>query len=122
MATFTECANNNAGIPGADGVASISCLEPLFVNIVNAVIALTGIALFFMIVVSGFNFLFSGGDPKKLEQARQSLTYSVIGLIIIATAYLIIRTIASFTGIEDILHFKINTTLLPGTYLPLNYI
>ncbi len=91
----------------AKDVVTIQCLEPLFASLVNTVIALSGVAVFIMIVYSGFNFLFSGGDPKKLEQARQGLTFSVIGLIIIASAYLIIRTIAEFTGARDILIFKI---------------
>jgi len=33
-----------------------------------------------------FHFFFSSGDPKKLEQARGTLTNAIIGLVIIVAA------------------------------------
>lgn len=93
-----------------DGAPSISCLEPLFANIVNAVTLLAGIALFAMLTVGGYKYLTSGGDPKKTEEAKGVLTYSFIGLMIIIGAYLIIRVIATFFGDpigSSLLKFKI---------------
>lgn len=83
-----------------DGVATFSCLEGLFRSILNAVIGLAAVALFIMFVMGGFNFLFSGGDQKKLEKARGTLTNAIIGLVVIVGAYLILRTIGLFTGID----------------------
>lgn len=95
------------GVPNADGVATLSCLVPLFENIVRAVVAFGGIALFLMLLVGGFNFLFSAGDPKKLEQARGTISQAIIGLVIMSAAYLIINLIGRFTGIESITTFTI---------------
>lgn len=95
------------GVPNSDGVATLSCLGPLFENVVNAVVAFGGVALFLMLLVGGFNFLFSAGDPKKLEQARGTISQAVIGLIIMSAAYLIINLIGRFTGIESITTFTI---------------
>jgi hypothetical protein len=81
-------------------VATISCLEPLFENAVWGVVALAGVGLFIMLIIGGYGFLFSGGDPKKLEKARGTLTNAIIGIVVIVTAYLIIRTIGVFTGIN----------------------
>lgn len=88
-------------------VATIQSLETLFKNIITAVVSLTGIALFIMLLVGGFSFLFSGGDQKKLEQARGTITNAIIGLVIVVAAYLIIRIISVFTGNPDILKFTI---------------
>ena len=52
-----------------------------------------------MLLVGGFNFLFSGGDPKKLEQARGTVTQAIVGIIIMSLAYLILLTIQTFTGV-----------------------
>lgn len=93
-------------VKGAEGVATIKCLEPLFQNLVNAIIALSGIALFIMLIVSGYNFLFSGGDQKKLEKARATITHAIIGLVVIACAYLILVIINVFTGV-DVTKFRI---------------
>lgn len=81
-------------------VATISCIEKLFENAVWGIIALAGVGLFIMLIIGGYGFLFSGGDPKKLEKARGTLTNAIIGIVVIVTAYLIIRTIGVFTGIN----------------------
>ena len=83
-----------------DGVATIQCLVPLFESLVKAVVSLGGVALFLMLLVGGFNFLFSGGDPKKLEQARGTVTQAIVGIIIMSLAYLILLTIQRFTGVN----------------------
>jgi len=91
----------------AENVPTIRCLEPLFANIVNAVTAFGGIALFLMLLVGGFNFLFSAGDPKKLEQARGTISQAIVGLLIMSAAYLIINLIGKFTGVESITTFTV---------------
>ena len=83
-----------------DGAATIQCLVPLFESLTKAVISLGGVALFLMLLVGGFNFLFSGGDPKKLEQARGTVTQAIVGIIIMSLAYLILLTIERFTGVN----------------------
>lgn len=96
----------NLGGPDGD-VATIYSLETLFSNTVGVVVQLTVVALFIMFVVAGFSFLFSGGDQKKLEQARGTFTNAVIGLVIIIAAYLILKIISVFTGVPEILEFAI---------------
>lgn len=94
-------------IPGAEQVATIQCLVPMFENIVRAIMALIGVGLFVMLVVGGFNFLLSGGDPKKLEAARGTLTNAIIGLVVIVCAFLIIFTVSKFTGVDTVTQFTI---------------
>ena len=100
--------------PGLENVPTIKCLEPLFKNLVYAVIAFSGVALFIMLIISGFNFLFSGGDQKKLEKARNTMTQAIIGLVIIASAFLILQTIRIFTGV-DVTKFDIIINDAPAT-------
>lgn len=95
---FTVYAATDWGDCTTQGVATIKCLEPLFSNVVQALVALVGVALFVMFLVAGFSFLFSSGDPKKLEQAKGTLTNAIIGLVIIVGAYIIINLIQAFTG------------------------
>ncbi len=80
--------------------ATIQCLEPLFANAIIAIAALVGVALFIMLVVGGFKFLLSGGDQKQLESAKNTLTYAVLGLVVIVVAFLILKTIQVFTGVN----------------------
>lgn len=98
MAAWDGCFATD--VPGAENVATLSCLVPLFGNIVNAVVAFGGIALFIMLLVGGFNFLFSAGDPKKLESARGTISQAIVGLVIMSAAYLIVNLISTFTGVN----------------------
>lgn len=83
-----------------DGVATFKCFESVFTNVVVALTALVGIALFIMLVVGGYGFLFSGGDQKKLEKARGTLNAAITGVVVIVVAYLILKTIWLFTGVD----------------------
>lgn len=93
-----QCAN--LSVANADNVASIQCLVPLFVNVVQAVVGLGAVALFIMLLSGGFNFLFSQGDPKKLEAARGTITQALAGIVVMSLAYLILLTIQNFTGVN----------------------
>jgi len=106
---FIEWGNTADCIQTMNGVevASIKCLEPLFINIVSAAVSLAGVALFLMLILGGYNFLFAGGDQKKLQKAKGTLTGAVVGLVVIACSYLIIKAISVITGVSDIETFRI---------------
>lgn len=89
-----------ANFAGAQGVASIQCIVPLISNVIRAVVSLGAVGLFIMLLVGGFNFLFSAGDQKKLEAARGTVTQAIVGIIIMSIAFLIIQTISIFTGVD----------------------
>ena len=88
------------------GVIQLRYLECVFGNVINVVLGLAGIVLFVMIILGGFSYITSGGDPKKVESARNTLTYAIGGMIFIALAYLILKFIEVFTGVP-VTEFKI---------------
>ena len=89
-----------------DDVAQLQDLEGVFGNVVNFVLGLAGIVLFIMLILGGYGYITSGGDPKKIESARNTLTYAIGGMIFIALAYLILKFIEVFTG-APVTEFKI---------------
>jgi TRAP-type C4-dicarboxylate transport system permease small subunit len=86
--------------------APLSDLEAVFANIVKVALELAGIVLFVMLIIGGFKYLNSGGDPKAAEGAKKTITYAVVGLIFITLALLIMRFIKDFTGV-DVTQFTI---------------
>jgi len=91
----------NSIVPGCvneQGVATFKCLPALFSNITVTLLSLAGVAALIFIIFSGIKFITSGGDSKQLEGARKTLTYAIIGLIIIFLAYFIVNAIATLTG------------------------
>ena len=78
--------------------APISALGDLFGNVVSAIIALAGIALFIMLLTGGVGYITSGGDPKAVEGAKNKITYAIGGLLLILISYLILVVIENITG------------------------
>lgn len=90
-----------------DNPATISDLVQIMFDLLNLAIRLAGIATFIMIVIGGFKYLTAGGDPKAAESAKNTLTYAILGLVLIIAAWFIIRFIAEFTGVSALLEFKL---------------
>ena len=87
-------------------IPTLKGFEGLFENIVTVILSLAGVVLFIMLIVSGIKFISAGGDPKAMEEAKKTLTSALIGLILLASGYLILALIQKFTGI-DVSVFKI---------------
>ncbi len=92
---------------GSSNPPQLSELTDVFGNALTAFLGLGGILLFVMLVTGGFQFMTAGGDPKAISQAWKTLTFALIGLILVATAYLILTFVADFTGANSILEFNI---------------
>jgi len=82
------------------GVATIQNLECVFSNIVKYALWLAGIVLFILIILGGFKYMTSGGDPKAVEGAQKTLTFAIGGLIIILLSFLILVLIKTITGVD----------------------
>lgn len=82
-------------------------LGPLFLRVVSFLIPLGGVVLFIMIVLGGFSFMTAGGDPRKAEGAKATITYAIGGIVVLALAFFIIQLIANFVGVRGILDFQI---------------
>lgn len=89
-----------------DDPAQLSNLDSVFSNLVGVVLGLASITLFLMLLLGGFRYTTSGGDPKAVESAKKTLTYAIFGMVLVASAYLILRLIGQFTG-ADVTNFAI---------------
>ena len=81
--------------PGAQIGTIISAILPYL-------FPLAGLLLFLYLVFAGFQFLTSGGDPKKVEQAKQRLTNGIIGFLIVFISYWLVQIIARILGLTKV--------------------
>jgi len=49
-----------------------------------------------MIIVGGYMWIVSGGDPGRKQQAQGTLTWSVIGLVVLFIFYWILQALIDF--------------------------
>lgn len=87
------------------GVATLNCIGPLFQNVLGALLSFSGVVALFLIILSGIKFITSGGDAKQVEGARKTLTYAVIGLVVIFLSFFILNIISTITGVGCIKMF-----------------
>lgn len=80
--------------------AKISDLSIVFQNVVKSLLGLAGITLFIMLLLGGFKYMTSGGDPKAIEGAQKTITYAIGGLLVILASYLILVLIQTLTGAQ----------------------
>lgn len=92
-----------------DNIPTLQCVIPLFQNIVFWAIALSGITAVIFIIFAGFKYITSRGDAKQVEGARKTLTFAIVGLILVLSAFLIIVLIGKITGVTCIQNFGFTT-------------
>lgn len=68
------------------------------VRLINVALSFLGIIFVVIIVYTGFLFLFSFGKEERLAEAKRSFFNALIGLIIILSAYSIVRFVMEAFG------------------------
>ena len=77
-----------------DSLAGI--IEALIIFVRNIALGVAPIVL----VIAGFYFLASGGSPEKVQKAKNIVTYTVIGLVIVLMAQGLVIIIKNLLGVE----------------------
>ena len=60
---------------------------------INIISFIAGIAAVIVLMIGGFRFVVSGGDPNSVSGARSMILYALVGLVIIGAAQIIMRFI-----------------------------
>ncbi len=64
-------------------------LVVLINNLIKILIVAAGLFAVFNFITAGYQLLASGGDPKKVEEAWTKIWHSLLGVVIIAAAFLL---------------------------------
>jgi hypothetical protein len=73
----------------------------LFVSkVVGFALIIAAILVFVYLVWGGIQWITSGGDKGKTEEARNRITAALVGLAIVAAAWAVIQLVSYFFGID----------------------
>jgi len=75
-----------AGLPNVE-------LDVVLENIIVGILGLVGILSVLFLVYGGVQYLTSAGDENKMEGAKSTITYAILGLVIAFLSYAIITTV-----------------------------
>ena len=87
--TGSSCANANA---------TTTDISKVIKNVVNVLLFIVGAASVIMIVVGGLRYVTSGGDSGAVNGAKNTILYSVVGLVVAFMAYAIVNFVLKQLG------------------------
>ena len=115
VATFAQCSNSiqnniNTGINSATG-SSQSCggqttittgIGNVAREVVNILSVVVGVVAVIFLIYGGFRYITSGGESGSVSNAKNTLIYAVVGLVIVALAQVIVHWVLnSSTSISN---------------------
>lgn len=77
-----------------------SALGKLISSLVGALFIAGFLLAFFMMLMGGIKWISAGGDKTKLEAARDEITNSLVGIIVVAATYALTVLVANFFGLD----------------------
>ena len=70
----------------------------VFTRITNTVLYAVGIISVIMLIYGGLRYVVSGGDSKKVTDAKNTIIYAIIGLIVAILSYAIVNFVINAIG------------------------
>lgn len=67
-------------------------------NLVALIYSIAAIVFVLMILWGAFDWVSSGGDKEKIENARRKIFSALVGIALFAAAFAIIQVLAGFSG------------------------
>lgn len=63
----------------------------VFKKVTNTILYIVGIIAVVMLIIGGIKYVVSGGDSKKVTDAKNTVLYAIIGLVIAFLAFAIVN-------------------------------
>lgn len=73
-------------------------LTGLFQSIVNILFFIIGALAVIMLIVGGIMYVVSAGDSKRVESAKNTILYAIIGIVVAAAAGFIVNFVLAKIG------------------------
>lgn len=96
-----------AAMPGAPDLSigkpenvAITNIGTLIQGALQGAIVVSAILVFAYLIMGGIQWITSGGDKGKTQEARDRITAALVGLAVVASAWAIMLIISYFFGIN----------------------
>ena len=101
--SFPAIALNNPACDKVDGAkfagsgceSKIPTAPSVITTVLNVVIGIVGVISVIFIIIGGYMYATSAGDPGKTKKAKDTILYSVIGLAVALLSFAIVNFVLS---------------------------
>lgn len=98
--------------PGGKELTATSTLVDFIDYAYRWAMLLGGLFAFFALIMGGFQYLTSVGDPNKMRDAKERIIAAILGLVLLLSTYVILNTLN-----PELLTVRVPTTSVPwGDY------
>ena len=67
-------------------------------RVINLMLFIVGVLAVFMMIYGGIRYVLSGGDNGKVKDAKNTILYAIVGLIVAILGYAIVGWVVSVVG------------------------
>jgi len=71
-------------------------IGPLVERVTGYLFPIAVLLSFVFIILGGYMWIISGGDPGKVKQAQGTLTWAILGLVIVLVIFGVLRILINF--------------------------
>ncbi|MDO4271390.1 MAG: hypothetical protein Q4C83_00160 [Candidatus Saccharibacteria bacterium] len=72
--------------------------DAIIPRVINLMLFIVGVLAIFMIIYGGIRYVLSGGDNSKVKDAKNTILYAIVGLIVAILGYAIVNWVVSVIG------------------------
>ncbi len=70
-------------------------LKGIITTVSNTLLMLVGVVAVLFVIIGGFQYISSAGNPENVGKAKQTILYAIIGIIITIIAYAVVSFVIS---------------------------
>ncbi len=94
-AVFAAESAQCTGARAAGGVCGGTDLEGKITSVVDVLFYIAGALAVLVLVYGGIRYITSTGDPRRIQAAKDTIIYGIIGLVVVILARMIVAFVIS---------------------------
>jgi hypothetical protein len=90
-------------IANYNDVPTLACLGPIIARIINLLLTFLGAVALLLLLWGAIQFVISRGDPKAIQTAQKTMTFAVIGVVVVLGSVILINVFTTAFNLPNIL-------------------
>lgn len=91
---------NATNLPSIYPLTKIGTIASIL-NLALPLLMILGTIIFLcMLLWAAFSWITAGGDPKNLEKVQKTITYAIMGLVVILVSYTAVKLVGRILNIQ----------------------
>lgn len=105
---FRVTANEAQGCVITGDVLSLGCLAQIISNVVSVALTFLGLTTLVFLIIGAVKYVTSSGDPKAIQTAQKTMTFAIIGAVIVLGSFILINVITTALSLPNpVVNFSI---------------